>query len=132
MQSSTNLTPVKLDGAATTFSLACIAHCIALPIVAAALPFFAVLAEAEWVHWLLTALAIVASFSVIATDRSARGAQFLVPALLGITFIAGALFAERFGVDETLPTVIGGIVLAAAHIFRIFKHTQIKRNISYD
>ncbi len=95
---------------------------MALPIVAGTLPFFAAAAEAEWVHWLLAALAIVTSGTVVATGQGARSPAFLVPALIGMALVTSALFAENFGLDETLPTVIGGVLLAAAHIYRLIKH----------
>lgn len=112
----------NLDRAAAVLSLSCIAHCIALPVLAIALPFLAMAAEAEWVHWLLAAMAIVSSGTVVASAHSARTPSFLVPASIGMVLIVGALLAEPFGFDETPPTVIGGIFLAAAHLFRIFKH----------
>ncbi len=115
MQSAANY-----DRAAATLSVACIAHCLALPLLAAVLPFFAAFAEAEWVHWLLSALAIAASATVMAKAEGGRATGFIVPAAIGIVFLIGALFAEPIGADETLPTVIGGILLAVAHIRRLF------------
>jgi len=111
-----------IDRAATALSLACVAHCVALPAVAIALPVVGVLAEEEWIHWLLTGLAIIASSAVIGVAHSARTAAFLVPVLLGVSLITSALFADQFGFDETPPTVIGGLLLAAAHIQRLVKH----------
>ncbi len=114
MQTTTNL-----DRAAAIGSIACIVHCLALPILAISLPFLAAVAEAEWVHRLFTALAIAASASVIALAPSARLPGFLIPAGIGIAVIGGALFVERWGIDETLPTVIGGSLVAYAHIRRL-------------
>ncbi|MDJ0641847.1 MAG: MerC domain-containing protein [Erythrobacter sp.] len=108
------------DRAAATLSVACIAHCLALPLLASVLPFVAAVAEAEWVHWLLSALAIAASATVIARAEGGRTTGFMVPGLIGIVFLVGALFAEPLGAEETLPTVIGGALLAAAHIRRLF------------
>ena len=110
------------DRAATLLSLSCVAHCVALPVIAVTLPFVAVVAEAEWIHWALTMLAIGSSGLVIAGAHGGRSPDFLVPALLGLGLIGSALFAESFGLDETPPTVIGGILLAAAHIYRLIKH----------
>jgi len=45
--------------------------------------------------------------------------SFAAPAGLGMTLVVGALFGEHWGVDETVPTVIGGVLLAAAHIRRL-------------
>lgn len=117
MQSTTHF-----DRAATVLSLSCIVHCVALPFFAATLPFVAALAEAEWLHWLFTILAILASSPVILFAPSARALTFLVPAISGIGLIIGALFAESVGIDETPPTIIGGLLLAAAHIHRLFNH----------
>lgn len=110
------------DRAAVALSLSCVAHCGALPVIAVSLPFVAAAAEAEWVHWVLTVLAIGTSGTVIAAAHDGRSPAFMVPALLGIGLIFSALFAENIGVDETLPTVIGGVLLAAAHIYRLIKH----------
>lgn len=112
----------NFDRAAAAFSLSCVAHCLALPALAIALPIFAATAEAEWIHWLLTLLAVVASGTVVVKAHDGRQPSFLIPAAIGITLISGALFAENFGIDETPPTVIGGILLAAAHTYRIIKH----------
>ena len=111
-----------LDRAAAALSLACIAHCIALPILAAALPFMAAFAHAEWVHWLLAPTAVVASVTVMVRAHGARTAGFVVPATLGMVLVAGALFAERFGIGETAPTVAGGILIAGAHLYRLLRH----------
>ena len=113
-------TAANYDRAAATLSIACLAHCLALPLLAVVLPFVAAVADAEWVHWLLSALAIAASGSVMARAEGGRATGFMVPALIGMVFLVGALFAEPLGADETLPTVIGGILLATAHIRRLF------------
>jgi hypothetical protein len=113
---------VKSDRAATALSALCILHCLALPLLASVLPFLSVVADAEWVHWLFAALAIVISSSVPLRDVTARNLGFLAPAGLGIAFLLGGLFAERFGADETVLTVIGGVLVAFAHIRRIVAH----------
>ena len=110
-----------LDRAATFVSASCIVHCLALPIVAVSSPFVAALAEAEWVHWVLTFLAFLASGSVVATSIDARTPSFVIPAGLGLMLLAFSIFAESFGIDETVPTVIGGCFLAGAHLYRLFK-----------
>jgi len=118
MQTTTNL-----DRTAAAGSILCVIHCLALPVMAVSLPFLAAIADAEWVHWAFAVLAIVASLSVVATAPSARTPGFLVPAGLGIVLVGGALFAEGFGVEETIPTLIGGILLSAAHIRRLLSQS---------
>lgn len=110
----------SIDGAATGLSLACIVHCLILPIFAATSPFVAALAENELVHIVVAVLAVLASGSIIAMAPSARKPAFLIPAGLGMALIVGALFLEEFGVDETIPTVIGGLLIAFAHGRRLF------------
>ncbi|MDJ0979011.1 MAG: MerC domain-containing protein [Erythrobacter sp.] len=113
----TTTSPVRsqTDRAAVFLSLACIAHCVALPMVAVALPFAAAAAEAEWVHWVFAVLAILASGTVALTDPAARVANFLVPAGLGAALVVFGLFSEGLGIEEAIPTVIGGVLLAFAH-----------------
>lgn len=109
------------DGAAIALSAACVAHCVALPVIAISSPIFAVVAQAEWLHWIMALLAVLTSMSVMISSPSARVPVFLVPAGLGGLLITGALFAEHFGLAETLPTIIGGGLMASAHIYRIYK-----------
>lgn len=113
---------VTLDRAAAVLSLSCVAHCVALPVLAISLPFLAAAAEAEWIHQLLTVLAVLASASVIGFGHGGRRPAFLVPALVGISLVVGALFVERFGLEETIPTLVGGVILASAHIYRLTSH----------
>jgi len=103
------------DRAAVALSLLCIAHCMVLPVAAIALPFLAAAAEAEWVHWVFAVLAVLASGSIVLFGHGSRTAAFLVPASSGIGLVVFGLFAEQFGIDEAIPTVIGGVLLAGAH-----------------
>lgn len=114
MQSTTNLDRVAVLG-----SIACIIHCLALPILAVLSPFIAAAAEAEWVHWAFAILAVLASAGVVTFAPSARAVGFLVPAVLGVAFVVVGLFVEHWGIDEAIPTVIGGSLLAYAHIRRL-------------
>ena len=110
---------VNSDRAATALSALCIVHCLALPVVASASPFFTVISEADWVHWIFAALAVVISASVPVRDPSARTLGFLLPAGLGIVFLIAGVFADELGGDETILTVIGGLLVAFAHIRRM-------------
>lgn len=113
---------VKSDRAATALSALCIVHCLALPLVASGLPILSVVAEADWVHWVFALLAVLISASVPVRDVTARNLAFLAPAGLGIGFLIGGLFAEQLGMDETILTVIGGVLIAFAHIRRMVAH----------
>ena len=107
------------DRAAVALSLLCIVHCVALPLLAIALPVLAVVGEMEWVHWVFAILAVLASGSVALTSASARRLGFLLPAGLGASLVVFGLFAEGFEIDEAIPTVIGGVLLAFAHWRRL-------------
>ena len=111
----------SIDGAAAGLSLVCILHCLILPIFAAASPFIAVVADAEWVHIVVALLALTASATVVVLTPSARNAAFLIPVGLGALLVGGALLLEDFGVDETIPTVIGGLLIAFAHGRRLLQ-----------
>ena len=114
---------VKSDRAATALSALCIVHCLALPLLASVLPFLSIVADAEWLHWIFAGLAIVISASVPFRDVLARKSSFLIPAGLGILFLIGGLFADKIGADETILTVIGGVLVAFAHIRRMLVHS---------
>ncbi len=112
----------RLDSASIALSTLCIVHCLALPVLIVALPFLALIADAEWVHWLLAACAIAASASVLAFAPDARRPRFVVPAISGLMLISGALLLDGTRIGETIPTVIGGVLLAAAHAGRLLNH----------
>lgn len=107
------------DRAAVALSLLCIAHCLALPVLALALPILAVVGEMEWVHWVFATLAILASSAVATISPAARTPGFLIPAGLGVALIVFGLFADAIGIEEAIPTVIGGLLLAFAHWRRL-------------
>ena len=111
-----------IDKSAIGFSLACILHCVALPAIAISTPFLIGFAEAEWVHWLLTLLAVAATSTIILVSHDARTGAFLAPATGGLVLLGSALFLEPYGVDETLPVVTGGLLLAGAHTLRLLRH----------
>lgn len=113
---------IKSDRAATALSALCIVHCLALPLLASVMPFLAVVADAEWLHWLFAGLAIIISASVPFRDVLARNLGFLAPAGLGIAALIAGLFADQIGANETILTVIGGVLVAFAHIRRLVVH----------
>ena len=107
------------DRAAVALSLLCIVHCVALPVMAIALPFLAIIGEMEWVHWVFATLAVLASGTVVLTSASARAPAFLVPAGVGASLVVFGLFSEGLGLNEAIPTVVGGFSLAFAHWRRL-------------
>lgn len=94
-------------------------HCLALPLLAAALPLFGTWAEAEWVHLLFVAVALpLTGYALWRAER-----RHPLPVLAWATagaglglLLAGAL-ALPWHDWETPMTVTGSLLLAATHIW---------------
>jgi hypothetical protein len=103
------------DAFAIGLSGLCLAHCLALPLLAGLLPLAGAWAGAEWVHWLFAAVAAPVSLWTLVRPTD-RAAGVVVLALAGLTL----LFAGAAGFPshelETPLTVTGGLLLAAAHL----------------
>jgi len=115
------------DMAAIGLSGLCIVHCLALPVAAASLPLLGVWAEAEWLHGLFVVVA--APISLMALLRSARRGLPVAPlvlALLGLAGLSAGVLGWPTEAAETLITVIGSLLLAAAHIlnWRRLRHAH--------
>lgn len=73
----------------------------------------------EAVHIAFAILATVTSASIPIRSADARSAAFLVPAIAGLSLITSALFADAIGLNETVMTVAGAILLSFAHLRRL-------------
>ncbi|MEM1148205.1 MAG: MerC domain-containing protein [Pseudomonadota bacterium] len=112
-----------IDSAAISLSGLCILHCLALPIIAASLPFFSVLAEAEWVHKAFVIMALpITGWAIARTRGHAAQMPFIVLAVLGLALLLASAFVEALHDYETPLTVIGALLLASAHILRWRSH----------
>lgn len=108
-----------LDVGAVALSSLCLLHCLALPLLAAALPLFGAWAEAEWVHGMFVAIALpITAFALWRAHR-----QHALPALAwwaagaGLALLlAGALEWPSHD-SETVVTVAGSLMLAATHVW---------------
>ena len=101
------------DVAAISLSGLCLAHCLALPLIASLLPLAGAGAEAPWVHW---AFALTAAPVSIWTLTRRPRAWALGLGLLGLAFLFAGAAAIPSHDAETLVTVIGGVILAGAHV----------------
>ncbi|MBS7455771.1 MerC domain-containing protein [Coralloluteibacterium stylophorae] len=107
------------DASAVALSGLCLVHCLALPLLAAALPLFGAWAEAEWVHILFVAIAVPLTSSAL--WRSHR--QHRLPAALRALAAAGLLGLVLGALGwpahewETPLTVAGSLMLASAHVW---------------
>ncbi len=107
-----------LDKAALVGSCACLAHCLALPLLIAALPALSsVLTLPESVHlWVLAFAAPAAALALVAGHARHRALGPLLVGVVGLSLLAaGALLLEE-GRMETVVTVAGSLALASAHV----------------
>lgn len=118
------------DLSALSLSSLCLAHCLALPMLAAALPALGAWAQAEWVHGVFVAFAI--PITSLALWRANR-AHPLPAAMLGLAgagllmLLLGALEWPSHAL-ETPVTVTGSLLLAAAHIWNWRRHGALHAN----
>jgi hypothetical protein len=107
------------DLSAIGLSGLCLVHCLALPLLAAALPIFGAWARAEWVHGVFVAIA--APLSAGALWLNSRGEPrprgLYVAAVAGLGLLAlGAVGWPRPAL-ETPITVAGSAALVSAHVW---------------
>jgi hypothetical protein len=108
-----------LDASAVALSSLCLLHCLALPLLAAALPLFGAWAQAEWVHLLFVAIALpLTGYALWRADRRHRlPVMAWTAAGLGLgLLLAGALELPSHA-WETPLTVTGSLLLAATHVW---------------
>ncbi|MCP8890663.1 MerC domain-containing protein [Sphingomonas faeni] len=107
-----------LDGLAVCASAACMIHCLALPLLFAALPALATWFDpGESFHRIILAFAIPTSaVALIGGWRTHRATPPLILGAVGLALMAlGILFAGRTAIETTV-SVTGSLFLAAAHL----------------
>jgi hypothetical protein len=107
-----------LDGAAASVSLLCLVHCLALPLLIAALPALSqVLAVPEGFHRGVALLALPASaVALLSGFRRHRSGRAMVLAAVGLGAIGWAAFWAESASAELLGTVFGSVLVSAAHV----------------
>ncbi len=107
-----------VERAALSASMLCLIHCLALPLVLAALPIVsATIALPEQVHVAILAFAIPSSLAALLMGMRrhlAVGPLFAGIAGLGLLALGALVFGATW--LETPITVTGSLVLAAAHV----------------
>jgi len=117
------------DSLALGLSGLCLAHCLALPVLASLLPLFGAWSEAEWVHWLFAGLA--APLSIWALRGSFRNTPFLmVAAATGLMLMFAAAAEYPSHELETPLTVMGSLLVAGVHIWNWRYRVRCKRQDS--
>ena len=116
MSSSTGRWP---DLVALAVSGLCLGHCLALPVLAALLPFIGVIAHQEWVHLLFLALAAPASLVALFLTGGWRLRWVRISCAFGLTGLVAGLPWGGAEVAEVIFTSLGSAGLLFAHIFNL-------------
>ena len=105
-----------LDMASVGLSSLCVVHCLALPFLVAALPFLGIFSQNEWVQKSLVSIA--APLSALALWRSGgwRKLVVLAPMVAGLLMLALAAFIPDLEAIEAPLSVVGALLVAAAHL----------------
>ena len=107
----------RIDAAAAGVSAACVAHCLALPVLGAATPLLATWSEIEWVHKaLVLSAAPLSLLAVLMRSGAPGGRAFALAAITGLGLLIMAAFVETLHDYERPLTALGGVVLGGAHI----------------
>lgn len=107
-----------LDRVAVVLSGLCLVHCLALPVLLAAMPFLSGFAETHW-HLPMLAIALPVSLVAIVIGYRRHGNRAIVAGAAAglVLLVAGATLGHAVlgeTVDRVL-TVAGSVVLAAVH-----------------
>lgn len=105
-----------LDAVSIGLSGLCLAHCLALPVAAAFLPLLGAWSEAEWVHFAFLAAAIPVSATALARSGGWRKAPVAALAIAGLGLLTAGALGWPAETWETGLTVMGGLMLATAHL----------------
>ncbi|HEV7290240.1 MerC domain-containing protein [Sphingomonas sp.] len=106
------------DGLAVGASVLCLIHCLALPILIAALPALAARLDlGEGFHLAVLAFALPVSAVALGEGwRRHRGLTPLFVGAVGLVLLAAGLAFEEWVAVETGVTVAGSLLLAGAHV----------------
>ncbi|UAK24486.1 MerC domain-containing protein [Sphingomonas nostoxanthinifaciens] len=107
-----------IEALALGATFACLAHCIALPLLLALLPALAAIVPVPTeVHLVALGLAIPATgFALWSGYRHHGGARPLAMGLLGLAMLAIAVWPWGGSVLEAPITICGSIAIGAAHL----------------
>jgi hypothetical protein len=106
---------LSLDLSAVGLSFLCVLHCLALPALALVLPTLGAVADIEWLHLALLALAAPIALIAFVGPRAGgpRDRWMLALAVAGLALMLAAIPARDW--DRPL-TLAGGATLALAHL----------------
>ncbi len=113
-----------LDGAAVFLSGLCLLHCLALPLVVAGVPFLAQFADTHLHYQVLIAVIPLSVLALALGYRRHHDWRIVMAGALGMgLLVVGATVAHsQLGIAaDRFFTVIGSLVLAAAHFMNSYR-----------
>lgn len=113
-----------LDLSAVSISALCLAHCLALPVLAAMLPLANAVVQSEWVHavFVLIAAPLSALALLHGGARHRAPTPWLALAGLGLALLALGAIGWPDRDWETPITVMGSLCLATVHLWNWRRH----------
>ena len=110
------------DLCAAGLSSLCILHCLAVPVLAGALPVVSHVGDSHLIHIGLLMLAAPVTLWVVwrVVGSETRHRTFLAFALGGLGLMIAAVAIHELHAWETPLTVVGGVLLGGAHLWRWF------------
>lgn len=120
-----------MDGFAISASIGCMIHCLAFPLLVAALPAFSDLLDTgEAFHLIMLAAAVPTSaLALIGGWRQHRAFVPLLTGMAGLVLMAAAIAFARTEALEIAITVAGSLLLASAHIANWRNRRCAARNV---
>ena len=115
-----------IDRAAMGFSLLCLAHCLAIPLLATIAPL--VLPHNQGIHWVFLIIALpLTSFGLWKGVTIHGDYKILALGLFGLSAMAlGAL--ELYGEQNATYTTITGVAMIFnAHALNIWRQSQVRK-----
>jgi MerC mercury resistance protein len=116
-----------MDTVAWGLSIACLLHCLLLPVAASLIPLLGAAARAEWVHWALLALAVPVTVLALRGTGTPRASRLL--AGLGIATLGMGAAELPLPAFEAPMSITGALVLSAAHGLNALSRTRIRRTV---
>ena len=117
-----------IDRTAIGFSILCLAHCLAIPLLATIAPL--VLPHNQNIHWILLLIALpLTSFGLWKGVTIHGDIKILVLGIIGLlTMGFGAL--ELYGEQSATYTTLAGVcMIFSAHALNIWRQRQLRHNI---
>ncbi|MBI3926147.1 MAG: MerC domain-containing protein [Armatimonadetes bacterium] len=99
----------------------CLVHCAVLPLLVVSLPLFFADDHEQWVHWLLTLVAVpIGALALVPGYRRHRQSLVLLLGVGGVSLmIASTLLAELVHEGFHVAGAMGAVALIAAHLLNV-------------